>query len=234
MTPCSGTYAGNLATLATRRRGIVRDDDPNASIERLLEVLVLAGHILARVAEATPPGGRGYHAMGMADATGFFLAMGCDETLVHSDDICAGLGVRFDPAWRPLRPRGSPAVPVGARARRPLAAPAVVQRPHRAPRLPAPRAAVGPVVRAAGGVGRDRLHRRPAQQLTTTPLFATVSGRELALLQVVLDLPAVVDAEPVGQLDLLQRVLEQPVLVVRPPRPRELVLVEDPESHPGS
>jgi len=49
----------------------------------------------------------------------------------------------------------------------------------------------------------------------------------------VLDLPEVVEAEPVGELDLLQRVLQQAVLVVGRPRPRELVLVEDPESHGG-
>ncbi|SRR6266511_811425 len=89
-------YAGNLAMLATRRPEVVRDGDPNAPTERLLKALVSSDHILARVAEATPPGGRGYHRMGMPDATGF-LAMGCDETLVHTGDICAGLGVRFDP-----------------------------------------------------------------------------------------------------------------------------------------
>ena len=89
-------YAGNLATLATRRPEIVRDEDPNAPAERLIQGLVLSDHILARVAEATPPGGRGYHSMGSPDATGF-LAMGCDETLVHTGDICAGLGLRFDP-----------------------------------------------------------------------------------------------------------------------------------------
>ncbi len=60
------------------------------------------------------------------------------------------------------------------------------------------------------------------------------SGRELALLQMVLDLPEVVDAETVGQLDLLQGVLQQAVLVIGPPRSWELVLVEDPESHGGS
>jgi len=49
----------------------------------------------------------------------------------------------------------------------------------------------------------------------------------------VLDLPEVVDAEPVGQLHLLQRGREQPPLVVRPPRAGELMLVEDPESHGG-
>ncbi len=50
----------------------------------------------------------------------------------------------------------------------------------------------------------------------------------------VLDFPEVVDAEPVGQLDLLQGVGEQAVLVVGCPGSRELVLVEDPESHGGS
>ncbi len=43
----------------------------------------------------------------------------------------------------------------------------------------------------------------------------------------------IVDAQPVGLLDLLQRVGEQVVLVAWRPRPGELVLVEDPESHSG-
>src|SRR5574341_1059371 len=47
----------------------------------------------------------------------------------------------------------------------------------------------------------------------------------------VLHLPEVVDPEPVGQLDLLQGVLEEAVLVAGRPRPRELVLVEDTEAH---
>lgn len=89
-------YAGNLAMLSTKRREDVRDGDPNGSIARLLDALVSSGHILARVAEATPPGGRGYHGAGMADATGF-IAMGCDETLVHANDVCMGLGVEFRP-----------------------------------------------------------------------------------------------------------------------------------------
>ena len=57
--------------------------------------------------------------------------------------------------------------------------------------------------------------------------------RRVAVLleEVVLDLPDVVVAETVGQLDLLERVLEEPVLAVLAPRPRQLVLVEDPELH---
>jgi hypothetical protein len=89
-------YAGNLATLSSERRQHVRDGDPPGSIGRLLDALVSSGHILARVAEATPSGGRGYHGAGMADAAGF-IAMGCDEALVHGRDICMGLGVDLRP-----------------------------------------------------------------------------------------------------------------------------------------
>ena len=46
-----------------------------------------------------------------------------------------------------------------------------------------------------------------------------------------LDLPHVVDAERVRELDLLERVLDQLLLAVRLPRARELVLVEDAELH---
>jgi len=43
--------------------------------------------------------------------------------------------------------------------------------------------------------------------------------------EVVLDLPRVVDAEPVGQLDLAEGVLEELELAAFRPRARELVLV---------
>src|SRR5207302_11219433 len=56
-------------------------------------------------------------------------------------------------------------------------------------------------------------------------------GVRVLLEEVVLDLPRVVVAEPVGQLDLGQRVLEQAVLAVRAPGARELVLVDDAELH---
>jgi hypothetical protein len=46
----------------------------------------------------------------------------------------------------------------------------------------------------------------------------------------VLGFPEVVDAEPVGQLHLLQRVGEQAVLVPWRPGPGELVPVEDPRT----
>ena len=49
----------------------------------------------------------------------------------------------------------------------------------------------------------------------------------------VLHEPQVIDADAVGQLDLLQGIGEQAVLVAGRPGAWELVLVEDPESHGG-
>ena len=49
--------------------------------------------------------------------------------------------------------------------------------------------------------------------------------------EVVLDLPGVVVAEPVGELDLVERVLEERVLALLGPWPGQLELVEDSELH---
>ena len=46
-----------------------------------------------------------------------------------------------------------------------------------------------------------------------------------------LDLPSVVVAQPVGQLDLAQGILIEPVLVALFPGARQLQLVEDSELH---
>ena len=57
--------------------------------------------------------------------------------------------------------------------------------------------------------------------------------RRVAVLleEVVLDLPHVLDAERVGQLDLVERVLDQLVFGAVVPGPADLVLVEDAELH---
>jgi hypothetical protein len=52
--------------------------------------------VLARVIDGSPPGARGWHPHGLADASGF-AAMACDELLVHTDDSARGLGVPFAP-----------------------------------------------------------------------------------------------------------------------------------------
>ena len=46
-----------------------------------------------------------------------------------------------------------------------------------------------------------------------------------------LHLPGVIDAELVGEFDLIERVLKQLQLVAVIPRPRQLMFVEDAEFH---
>ena len=49
-----------------------------------------------------------------------------------------------------------------------------------------------------------------------------------------LDLPGIVVAEPVGQFDLIERVLIEPMLAARFPRARQLQLVKYAEFHARS
>ena len=51
------------------------------------------------------------------------------------------------------------------------------------------------------------------------------------LQKVMFDLPHEVDAEAIGERDLLERVLDEPVLALRLPGPAHLMLIEDPELH---
>jgi hypothetical protein len=50
--------------------------------------------------------------------------------------------------------------------------------------------------------------------------------------EMVLHVPGVVVAEPVGELDLVQGVLVELPLIIQPPGTRQLQLVEDAELHP--
>ncbi len=49
--------------------------------------------------------------------------------------------------------------------------------------------------------------------------------------EVMLDFPRVVDAEPVGELDLFEGLVEEALLVAVAPRSRELMLIENSELH---
>ncbi len=46
-----------------------------------------------------------------------------------------------------------------------------------------------------------------------------------------LDFPGVIDAEPIGQLHLVERLLVEALLGAVVPGPRQLMLAEDPELH---
>jgi uncharacterized protein (TIGR03083 family) len=71
----------------------VRPETPPAD---LVATVGAFATVLARVVDGAPPGTRGWHPYGLADASGF-AAMACDELLVHTADAARGLGVPFAP-----------------------------------------------------------------------------------------------------------------------------------------
>ncbi|HET7092456.1 MAG TPA: maleylpyruvate isomerase N-terminal domain-containing protein, partial [Thermomicrobiales bacterium] len=89
-------YALLLATRATARKRPPRNGDPARSPAELLDVVEGMAAVLSEVARAAPAGARSFHPAGMGDAEGF-VAMGCEEILIHADDIAAGLGLPFAP-----------------------------------------------------------------------------------------------------------------------------------------
>ncbi|MEU9863824.1 DinB family protein [Streptomyces sp. NPDC047971] len=70
--------------------------DPGSGTTGLLQVLESCGAMLAAVVRTVPADRRAYHCFGLSDAEGF-AAMGMVETLVHTHDVAAGLGVPFHP-----------------------------------------------------------------------------------------------------------------------------------------
>lgn len=92
-------YAAHLAARATARHRPLRDGDPGADPEAALEAMTTAAAVLVEVVASAPRGIRAFHPAGMADRDGF-VAMGCDEILVHAADVAKGLGVPFDPPAR--------------------------------------------------------------------------------------------------------------------------------------
>lgn len=89
-------YASQLANEAPSRLPPLRKHDLTASVADTLQLVVSGAAVLAAVARASAPRARAFHPAGMADADGF-LAMGCDEILVHTGDIAEGLGITVDP-----------------------------------------------------------------------------------------------------------------------------------------
>lgn len=71
---------------------VVRDD---ASVPEVLGVVGAAGELLSTALAAADPTVRAWH-WGPTDPGGF-AALGVTETLVHTHDITAGLGVRWHP-----------------------------------------------------------------------------------------------------------------------------------------
>lgn len=89
-------YSAHLARRATGRLELVRDGDRGATVAGLLDAAGSAASILAAVVAEAGPQVRAFHPAGLADPSGF-AAMGCDEVLIHTDDIARGLGAAFEP-----------------------------------------------------------------------------------------------------------------------------------------
>lgn len=68
-------------------------DATTGELARLIDAM---STLLAHVIEATPDGVLAFHHSGMWDKSGF-AAMACLETLVHTGDVSAGLGIEFHP-----------------------------------------------------------------------------------------------------------------------------------------
>jgi len=106
-----GWYAAHLAMQSSRRLQFDFRPHPEASNDQLLDVMTAAAATLAAVVRAAPLGARAYHNHGMAD-TGGFLAMGCNETLIHGWDAVRGLGEEFSPPAE-LRAGAPQTLPLG-------------------------------------------------------------------------------------------------------------------------
>lgn len=70
--------------------------DPAAGPEGLLQVVEACGALLVAMVRTTPASVRSYHGFGVSDPEGFG-AMGVVETLVHADDLAAGLELPWEP-----------------------------------------------------------------------------------------------------------------------------------------
>lgn len=89
-------YAGQVASGATHSYLpldlVVR---PGSSAREVLDVVVACGRLLSCALDAAGPDARCWH-WGPTDPSGF-AALGINEVVVHTVDICRGLGVEWAP-----------------------------------------------------------------------------------------------------------------------------------------
>jgi hypothetical protein len=89
-------YSGYLASHARGRLPIMRNGDPSLSLADLPTVVGALTEVFTTVARATPSRTHAYHPAEMVDVSGY-IAMECEEILLHTADIMQGLGRDFRP-----------------------------------------------------------------------------------------------------------------------------------------
>jgi hypothetical protein len=87
-------YSAHLAGEARAELPITLASAGNPSNLELLETVTVTLRVMAGVARSPSPMKRGYHWAGLANVSGF-LAMGCDEILIHAHDVAQGLELPF-------------------------------------------------------------------------------------------------------------------------------------------
>lgn len=90
-------YATQLASGSPDFVPTLRQDNAAIELKDLPGLVTSGSAILARVAEGSPPGTRGFYGAGSPDAEGY-LYMGCAEIILHTWDIVSGTPVNLTPA----------------------------------------------------------------------------------------------------------------------------------------
>jgi len=94
---CLLSYAWQLAVQPTTRYvRAVATAEKDASPAEVLEFAVTGGRVLAVMVRTSPAHVRAFHPAGTADPEGF-AALGCNEVLLHGNDIARGFGLSLDP-----------------------------------------------------------------------------------------------------------------------------------------
>jgi len=94
---CLLSYAWQLAVQPTTRYvRAVATAEKDASPAEVLEFAVTGGRVLASMVRTSPAHVRAFHPAGAADPEGF-AALGCNEALLHGNDIAQGFGLSLKP-----------------------------------------------------------------------------------------------------------------------------------------
>ena len=140
---CLLSYAWQLAVQPTTRYvRAVATVEKDASPAEVLEFAITGGRVLASMVRTSPAHVRAFHPAGAADPEGF-AALGCNEALLHGNDIAQGFGFSLDPprdVCRRVLARLYPQAPTDLADIDPWTSLLLDRRPHQAPRTHPPSA----------------------------------------------------------------------------------------------